>query len=116
MKRSHQRLLLLIAGVPVLLVLSALIYMIGMSVLEGQQRGFWQSLSWAAETLSTTGYGSDARWSHPLMVIFVVVVQFVGVFLVFLIIPIFLVPFLDERFEERLPRFAPGNLRDHVLI
>jgi Trk K+ transport system NAD-binding subunit len=50
------------------------------------------------------------------MVVFVVVVQFVGVFLVFLIIPIYLVPFLEERFEERLPRTAPPNIHDHVLI
>ena len=45
------------------------------------------------------------------MVILVVVVQFVGVFLVFLIIPIYLIPFLEERFEERVPRAAEREAR-----
>ena len=31
-----------------------------MAALEGKPRTFWQSLEWAAETLSTTGYGADS--------------------------------------------------------
>jgi Trk K+ transport system NAD-binding subunit len=49
------------------------------------------------------------------MVVFVVLVQFVGVFLVFLIFPIYLIPFLEERFESRLPKSAP-EASDHVVI
>ncbi|MFL6246932.1 MAG: potassium channel family protein [Thermoanaerobaculia bacterium] len=116
MPRSSTRLLLLIVGLIAFVLLSALLYQIGMSALEGQRRSFLQSLVWAGETLSTTGYGADARWSHPVMVIFVVVVQFVGVFLVFLIIPIYLIPFLGERFEEKVPRVAPADLDEHVVI
>jgi Trk K+ transport system NAD-binding subunit len=116
MKRSQRRLLTLLVAVPMLVVGCALFYMMGMALLEGSPRGFWRSLEWSAETLSTTGYGADARWSHPLMVIFVVLVQFIGVFLVFLIIPIYLVPFLEERFEERLPRQADAKLQDHVIV
>ena len=87
-----------------------------MARLEGKPRSFWQSFGWAGESLSTTGYGADAKWSHPLMVIFVVAVQFAGVFLVFLIIPIFLVPFLEERFEERVPRAPDPKLANHVVV
>jgi voltage-gated potassium channel len=50
------------------------------------------------------------------MVVFVVLVQFAGVFLVFLIVPIFLVPFLEERFERSLPRAAPASLAGHVVV
>ncbi len=50
-------------------------------------RGFWQSLAWASEILTTTGYGHDNQWRHPLMIAFVVAVQFIGVFLVFLVFP-----------------------------
>lgn len=103
-------------AVPLFVVLSGAIYMVGMARLEGKPRSFWQSVEWAAETLSTTGYGYDAQWSHPVMVLFVVGVQFAGVFLVFLIIPIYLVPFLEERFEERLPRQAPAALSGHVIV
>ncbi|HEV7515886.1 MAG TPA: ion channel, partial [Thermoanaerobaculia bacterium] len=104
MKCSQKRLLLLFLGLPVLVLGCTLLYMVGMSYLEGSPRGFWDSLEWSAETLTTTGYGADSHWRHPAMVLLVVTVQFVGVFLVFLIFPLFLIPFLEERFETRLPQ------------
>ncbi|MDH3745459.1 MAG: NAD-binding protein [Acidobacteriota bacterium] len=113
--RSQKRLLLLLVALLVLLVASAFLYMVGMALLEGKSRGFWESLGFVGETLSTTGYGADARWTHPAMVVFVVVLQFLGVFLIFLIFPIYLIPFLEERFEVRLPRSAPAA-RGHVLV
>src|SRR4029077_5385855 len=54
-------------------------------------------------------------WEYQAMVLFVVAVQFVGVFLFFLIVPIFLIPFLEERFEEKLPR-TPGTIANHVVV
>ncbi len=115
MHRSTRRLLALAAGLVLFLVASALLYQAGMSRLEGKPRSFWDSFEWSAETLSTTGYGADSHWRHPAMVILVVVVQFAGVFLVFLIVPIFLVPFLEERFERRVPRSA-AKIRDHIIV
>lgn len=49
------------------------------------------------------------------MVLFVVAVQFAGVFLVFLVVPILLVPFLEERFERQLPRIPP-KMAEHVVV
>lgn len=115
MLRSYKRLLALLGVLLVLLLASTLLYMLGMAYLEGKPRGFWQALEWAGETLSTTGYGKDSSWNHPLMVSYVVLVQFIGVFLVFLVFPFYLIPFLEERFETRLPREAP-RLKDHVVI
>lgn len=96
-------------------LLVALLYDAGMTHLEGKPRGFWRSLEWAGETITTTGYGSDASWTHPLMVLFVVGVQFLGVILIYLMVPVFLLPFLEERFETRLPREA-GKVSRHVVI
>ena len=115
MTRLQKRLLALIGGLLFLIALTALLYMAGMTYLEDKPRGFWDALEWAGETLSTTGYGADAKWSHPLMVMFVVLVQFIGVFLVFLVFPVYLIPFLEERFETRLPKETP-DVRDHVVI
>ncbi|MEA2336237.1 MAG: hypothetical protein QOE82_244 [Thermoanaerobaculia bacterium] len=115
MHRSTRRLLWLVAGLLLFLIASAVLYQAGMARLEGKPRSFWDSFEWAAETLSTTGYGADAHWRHPAMVMLVVVVQFAGVFLVFLIVPIFLVPFLEERFERRVPRIAP-KMANHVVV
>ena len=115
MHRSTRRLLGLAAGLVVFLIVCALVYQFGMARLEGKHRSFWDSFQWAAETLSTTGYGADSHWQHPAMVLLVVTVQFAGVFLVFLVVPIFLVPFLEERFERRVPRVAP-RMNEHVVV
>ena len=115
MHRSTRRLLWLAVGLVLFLVASALLYQAGMARLEGKHRSFWESFEWAAETLSTTGYGYDSHWQHPAVVLLVVMVQFAGVFLVFLIVPIFLVPFLEERFERRVPRIAP-KMSGHVVV
>lgn len=115
MTRSQRRLLLLFATLPVLLVLSALLYQVGMERLEGVPRTFWDALGWAGETITTTGYGGDSHWTHPLMIAYVVLLQFIGVFLVFLVFPIYVIPFLEERFETRLPTDA-GDAEDHVVI
>jgi len=112
----RRRLALTLGGIALFVIGSALVYMAGMARLEGRPRGFWDSLEWAAETLTTTGYGADAHWRHPAMVLFVVGVQFAGVFLVFLIVPLFLIPFLEARFEVRLPQEVEAELAGHVVI
>lgn len=101
--------------VPVLLVSLALIYQAGMAHLEGTPRSFGSALEWAAETLTTVGYGRDAHWTHPVMQAFVITAQFVGVTLIFLVFPVFIIPFLEERFEARLPTELP-DLDGKVLI
>lgn len=115
LRRSRNRLLLLASLLPLLLIGAALLYMAGMAGLEGRPRGFLQALQWAAGAVSTTGYGPDSQWHHPLMVLFAVVMQFVGVFLIFFVFPIYLLPFLEERFEARLPTAAEG-LAGHLVI
>jgi Trk K+ transport system NAD-binding subunit len=114
--RPRRRLLLLGLGLVLTVLASTFLYMWGMAALEGKHRDFWQSLEWAAETLTTTGYGADSSWRHPIMVLLVVAVQFLGVLLVFLIFPIYLIPFLEERFETRLPQDVPRDLHGHAVI
>jgi Trk K+ transport system NAD-binding subunit len=115
MTRLQKRLLALVGGLILLIAVTTFLYMAGMDYLEGKPRTFWDALGWAGESLSTTGYGADSKWSHPLMVLFVVLVQFIGVFLIFLVFPVYLIPFLEERFEPRLPKDTP-DVRDHVVI
>ncbi|MEE8524746.1 MAG: NAD-binding protein [Thermoanaerobaculia bacterium] len=115
MQRAKKRFLTLISFLPVVLLVATWLYMLGMARLEGDPRGFWRSLEFVAETITTTGYGSDVVWSHPAMVILVVVLQFFGVVLMYMFIPLYLIQFLEERFESRLPRQAP-KIRDHVVI
>jgi Trk K+ transport system NAD-binding subunit len=113
--RSYRRLFTLLLFLPVLVVVLAFLYHAGMYYLEGQPRSIGESLQWAAATLTTTGYGRDATWTHPVMEIYVIFAEFAGVLLLFLVFPVFVIPFLEERFEARLPSALP-DLADHVLV
>jgi len=115
MTRSRRRLMALLLAIPLFLIGMAEVYRLGMARLEGKERGFWEALEWAAESLSTTGYGRDSHWEHPMMVLFVISVQITGLLLLYLVFPIFLIPFLEERFEARLPR-RPPPLEGHVVV
>lgn len=115
LSRSSQRLLLLAAALPAAVITLATIYMFGMNYLEGSHRTFLESLQWASETLTTTGYGNDSHWQHPVVAIFVILSEFMGQFLVFLIFPIFLLPFFEERFEAKLPHILPA-MAGKILI
>jgi len=103
MLRPNRRFIALVGLLAAILVGMALLYMLGMEYLEGKPRSFWESLEWAAGATSTTGFGVDTSWTHPVMVVFVVLAQFMGVALFFVILPIYLIPFLEERFDTTLP-------------
>jgi len=114
-KRSTKRLIILLASLPAVILLLGSIYMLGMAYLEGTPREFWASMEWAAETITTTGYGADARWQHPLMNLLVIVTQFLGLFLTVLFFPVYVLPYFEEQFEARLPRTLP-QMDGRVLI
>lgn len=117
MKRSTKRLILLLAALPVAVLLVGVVYMELMDYVEGVPRDFWTSIEWAAETLTTTGYGSDTHWNDPWMVAFVITMQFLGLFLVFLLFPVYVIPFFEEHFEARLPSALPAAKgKRYVLI
>ena len=107
LKRSTKRLLVLVALLPAAVLVLGTIYMLGMEHLEGTPRTFLHSLQWASETLTTTGYGGDNRWNHPAVALFVILGQFLGQFLVFLVFPVFVLPYFEERFEVRLQHALP---------
>ncbi|RFO98388.1 hypothetical protein DIC66_00330 [Rhodoferax lacus] len=108
LKRSSRRFLTILAVLPLTVVLLAWIYMQGMAHLEGHPRSFLQSLQWATETITTTGYGADSAWSHPVMALYVVLVQFAGQFLIFLVFPMVILPYFEEQFEVRLQHQLPA--------
>ncbi|TPV93696.1 MAG: hypothetical protein B7733_19170 [Myxococcales bacterium FL481] len=115
MSQSWRRVLWLLSGLPFLLCGLAFIYMLLMDGLEQEPRTFVASLLWAAETITSVGYGGDSHWDHPVVAVFVVSTQFLGQCLVFVVFPMVLLPFLEERFETRLPGELPRR-RDFVLV
>jgi len=115
LSRSMLRLLAVLAALPAVVAVLGVLYMLGMTYLEGNPRGFWESLEWASETLTTTGYGADNRWQHPVMSLFVMFTQISGLLFVLLIFPVYLLPLFEERFEARLARVLPP-MEGHVLF
>jgi Trk K+ transport system NAD-binding subunit len=107
LKRSTKRLLVLLTLLPSAVLILGTIYMLGMDHLEGAPRTFLQSIQWASETLTTTGYGGDSHWDHPAMALFVIVSPFLGQFMAFLIFPLFVLPYFEEQFEVRLQHVLP---------
>lgn len=106
-KRSTRRLIALLLILPIAIMLLGTLYMLGSTYLEGQPRTIIRSIEWASETLTNTGYGADAHWDHPLMNLFVMFCQWLGIFIIFLIFPTYVLPFFEERFEARLDRSLP---------
>jgi Trk K+ transport system NAD-binding subunit len=92
---------------PLAVLVLGLLYMLGMTYLEGAPRTFLQGLQWASETMTNTGYGADNHWDHPAMALFVIVTPFIGQFLVFLIFPVLVLPYFEEKFEVRMQHELP---------
>ncbi len=115
-RRVRRRIAVFVALLPVAVLLFATFYMLGMAHLEGRERTFGQAVVWATETLTSTGYGGDSRWSHPVMIAYVALVQFVGITLLFVSFPLYVIPYIEERFEGRLPRTLPRKVKGYVLL
>jgi len=92
-----------------------LVYDYGMAVYESHPQPFYQSLQVVVETFTTTGYGSDAPWKTPQMNAFVMVMDLTGVLLIFMALPVFVVPLFEEALSTTLPT-AAEDLEDHVVI
>jgi hypothetical protein len=114
-KRSTKRLFALILSIPLVILVGGVLYMFGMTYVEGAPRDFWTSLEWAAETLTTVGYGSESHWTHPAMTVFVIFFELVGMSFYVLIFPVFFLPYFEEHFEQRLPGSLP-EMAGRVLI
>ncbi len=118
MTSSHslrKRFVLHVVFIMVFVLFAARLYMIGMAHLEDNPRSFWPSLEVVVETLTGTGYGTDAGWDHPIMIIMMITLQLSGLVLLFSFFPLYLVPFFEARFEQRLPTDAP-SMEGHFII
>ena len=86
----------------------------GMAFFEGRELTYVEALQFVGQTFTTTGYGEYAPWTSNVMLITVVVMQLSGVFLIFLTLPLFVVPWIEDRLEVEPPRSV--DLEDHVVI
>lgn len=114
-RRIPRRVQLYAVGVVLLVNLAMLAYWVGMNWLEDRPRSLLDALFFVVETFTTTGYGEDAPWEHPGMKIIVMAIEVTGVAIIFLTLPVFLIPVVEAALRTRPPNAAP-QLRDHVVI
>ncbi len=93
----------------------SLVYDWGMSVFEGRDRTFLRSLQVVVETFTTTGYGEDAPWLSPQLIVLVILMQFSGIVLIFLALPLFIIPWIEAVLSSGPPR-SVGKLSGHVIV
>lgn len=106
--------LLLLAGV---MLGFAVAYHFGMVVYEGEKsRSFLRSLQMVVETFTTTGYGADAGWESPQMLVLVMLMDITGVALIFIALPVLVVPLFEEAISVSVPTEVETDVSDHVII
>jgi Trk K+ transport system NAD-binding subunit len=112
---ARRRVLLYLGFAAVVMIVYAFVYQWSMAAFEGTQVGYVESLHVVVETFTTTGYGEDAnRWSTNQMWLLMIVMQFTGLGLFFLTLPLFLVPLVEESLRTAPP--TSTSLTDHVVI
>jgi Trk K+ transport system NAD-binding subunit len=102
--------------VGVALVLTALGYMRGMRVYEGEPKTFLQAFQFAVEMFTTTGFGGSAPWDSPQMNLFIALTDLLGMALLVGTLPVFIGPVLEEALSTSAPTALETDLDDHVVI
>jgi len=112
----QRRTLMYVLGLGGVILAYTLGYNYLMQAVESNPQPLSRSLRVVVETFTTTGYGSDAPWSTPVMRLFVIVMDLTGVVLIFLALPVLLFPLFEEALTTTAPTVVEDDLNDHVVI
>ncbi|MFT4950344.1 MAG: Trk K+ transport system NAD-binding subunit [Natronomonas sp.] len=111
-RRAFGYLLVLFAAI----VVTAGGYQIGMRVYEGRPRTYLDSLQFAVEMFTTTGFGGDAPWNSAEMQAYITVADLVGMALLVGALPVFVGPIVENTLSTTTPSKLETDLTDHVVI
>jgi voltage-gated potassium channel len=81
-----------------------------------------KSITWPAallfvmETVTTTGYGELLPFQNQITVGITILMMLTGIILIFMIVPLLLVPYLSNLFYSTPPRKTPHGMHGHVVI
>ena len=98
------------------LVATALGYQWGRGVYEGRPQTFLNSLQFAVEMFTTTGFGGDAPWESPQMHAFITVADLLGMAILVGALPVFVGPLVENTLSPSAPGELERSLDDHVVI
>ncbi|WP_458207694.1 potassium channel family protein [Haladaptatus sp. NG-SE-30] len=115
-RQRRRRVFLYVGAFMTVLVAYSFAYSWGMAVFEGIDRSLLQSFSIVIETFTTTGYGEDAaKWDSVGMTLLMVMMQMTGVFLIFMALPLFVAPWIQEALRVSPPTTI-DKLEGHIVI
>ena len=123
MRSLRKRVAYFVVFVAVFVVVMAVVYDAGMRAFEpgpypppGTEISMFHSGQVVVETITATGYGSDAPWKSPEMNALVVLLDLTGVGLFFLALPAVLLPWFRDAFSVSVPTAVDDELSDHVVV
>jgi Trk K+ transport system NAD-binding subunit len=111
----RRRIVRSLLGVVTLVFVYTVLYQWAMVTFEGTETTALSALQTVVEAITTAGFGGDAdKWTTPALNLLVVAMNLTGVVLVFLALPLFVVPLFQEALEET-PQEST-ELTDHIII
>ncbi|TQQ81214.1 TrkA family potassium uptake protein [Halonotius terrestris] len=82
----------------------------------GTEISLLHSMQVVVETITATGYGSDAPWTSPEMNTLIILLDLTGVGLFFLALPAVLLPVFRDALSTTVPTAVDDDCRDHIVI
>lgn len=118
MDNIKKRVILFVFGFASMVAVFSFIYMIGMSVFEGEEIKYYVAVQKTVESVTTAGFGGHAPWSSLGMNVIIVVMNLVGVSLFFFGVPIALAPLIAPSIKQAIRDRPPreSDKKDHVII
>ncbi|MFB6172809.1 MAG: TrkA family potassium uptake protein [Haloarculaceae archaeon] len=114
--RQRRRVVLYLVGLTAVVFAYALVYQAAMAAFENQSVSLSKALLAVSESFTTTGYGEDAAlWTTWPLHLLAVAMQLTGVSLIFLALPVFLAPWVEEILATVAPTEV-GEISDHVVV
>ena len=105
---------LILLGAAILLTAKG--YQIGMRVYEGRPRTYLDSLQFAVEMFTTTGFGGDSPWESAEMHTFVAVTDLLGMVLLVGALPVFVAPIVENALSTTTPQELETAVTDRKSV
>ncbi|MCU4744605.1 potassium channel family protein [Natronoglomus mannanivorans] len=109
-----RRIFLSLVAVLGIILVYTFIYQWGMMVYEDDPQSYAHAIQVVIESLTTAGFGGDAPWESTEMNLLIVAMNLTGVLLVFLALPLLVVPLFQQALQDRPPELT--DLSNHVII
>jgi K+ transport systems, NAD-binding component len=85
-------------------------------ILENKPISWPTAVLFVLETVTTTGYGELLPFTNQITIVIAIIMMVTGIILIFMIIPLLLIPYLSSMLHTTAPRRTPHELERHVVI